>query len=158
MVSHRVPFWAHFPFGPTFLIIYINDLHNSSQILSFICFADDSNLFFTHRDPRTLIDTMNKELKLVQTWIHTNKPSLNVEKAHYMLFSNTIKVLPNHVKIENTEMTQVDCTKFLGLYIDSDLSWKSHINYLSKVLSRNTGILNKLKFAKCIFNPDNSIP
>ena len=44
------------------------------------------------------------------------------------------------LKSKNTEMTQVDCTKFLGLYIDSDLSWKSHINYLSKVLSRNTGI------------------
>ena len=38
-----------------------------------------------------------------------------------MLFSNTIKVLPNHVKIDNTDLTQVDCTKFLGLYIDSDL-------------------------------------
>ena len=62
-----------------------------------------------------------------------------------MLFSNTLKVLPDHVKINNTELKQVDCTKFLGLYIDSDLSWKSHINYLSKILSRNTGILHKLK-------------
>ena len=70
---------------------------------------------------------------------------LTYKKTHYMLFSNTIKVLPNHVKIENTELTQVDCTKGLGLYIDSDLSWKSHINYLSKVLSKNTRILNKLK-------------
>ena len=35
--------------GPLLFIVYINDLHNSSQILSFICYADDSNLFFAHR-------------------------------------------------------------------------------------------------------------
>ena len=62
-----------------------------------------------------------------------------------MLFSNTLKVLPDHVTINNTELKQVDCTKFVGLYIDCDLSWKSHINYFSQVLSRNTGILHKLK-------------
>ena len=131
--------------GPLLFILYINDLHNSLQILSFICFADDSNLFLTHRDPRALIDIIIRELKLVQSWIHANKLSLNIEQTNVMLFSNTLKVLPDHVKINNTELKQVDCTKFLGLYIDSDLSWKSHINYLSKILSRNTGILHKLK-------------
>ena len=132
--------------GPLLFILYINDLQNSSQILSFIFFADDSNLFLSHRDPHTLIDTMNNELKLVQAWIHANKLSLNVDKTHYMLFSNSLKLLPNHIMINGINLLQVEYTKFLGLYIDNDLSWKSHINYLSKLLSRNTGILNKLKY------------
>ena len=60
--------------GPLLFILYINDLQNSLQILSFIkCFADDSNVFFSHRDPQTLINIMNNELKLVQSWIHANK-------------------------------------------------------------------------------------
>ena len=42
-------------------------------------------------------------------------------------------------------MPEVESTKFLGIYIDSDLSWKIHVNYLCKLISRNTGILNKLK-------------
>ena len=88
---------------------------------------------------------MNKEIRLVQSWIHANKLSLNIEKTHFMLFSNTPNVLPTQVKINNNELKQVDCTKFLGLFIESDLSWKSHINYLSKMLSRNTGIIHKLK-------------
>ena len=58
--------------APLLFILYINDHNNSSQILSFICFADDSNLFLTHRDPRALIDIINRELKLVQSWIHAN--------------------------------------------------------------------------------------
>ena len=131
--------------GPLLFILYINDLRNSSPLLSFICFADDTNLFLTHRDPQTLVDTLNKELVSVQSWIYANKLSLNIDKTNYMLFSNTIKILPTQVNFNDTELKQVDCTKFLGLYIDSDLSWKPHIIYLSRVLSRNTGILNKLK-------------
>ena len=131
--------------GPLLFILYINDLRNSSQLLSSICFADDTNLFLTNRDPHILVDTLNKELVSVQSWIYANKLSLNIDKTHYMLFSNTLKILPNHVNFNNTVLKQVDCTKFLGLFIDSDLSWKSHITYLSKVLSRSTGILNRLK-------------
>ena len=62
-----------------------------------------------------------------------------------MLFSNSLRVLPNHIRINDNNLCQVDTTKFLGLHIDKELTWKTHINYLSKILSRNSGILNKLK-------------
>ena len=52
--------------GPLLYILYINDLQNSSHILSFICFADDSNVFFSHRDQNTLLNELNR----VQSWIH----------------------------------------------------------------------------------------
>ena len=131
--------------GPLLFILYINDLQNSSHILSFICFADDTNLFLSHRNPNTLINQLNNELKFVQSWIHANKLSLNIDKTHYMIFSNSLNVLPGNVKINNIDLTQVESTKFLGLHIDEDLSWKTHISYLNTILSRNTGILNKLK-------------
>ena len=89
---------------------------------------------------------LNNELKLVQSWIHANKLSLNIDKTHYMLFSNSLNSVSDYVKINGINLNQVDSIKFLGLYIDSDLSWKTHINYLSKILSRNIGILNKLKY------------
>ena len=54
-----------------------------------------------------------------------------------MLFSNSFRVLPNHIKINDNNLCQVDTTKFLGLHIDKELTWKTHINFLSKILSRN---------------------
>ena len=113
--------------------------------MSFILFADDSNVFYSHPNPQSLLSIVNNELKLVQNWINANKLSLNVDKTHYILFSNSLKLLPGNVLIDNTNLIQVQSTKFLGIYIDSDLSWKIHVNYLCKLLSRNTGILNKLK-------------
>ena len=62
-----------------------------------------------------------------------------------MVFSNTVNSLPGYICINNVTLRQIECTKFLGLYIDDDLSWKSHISYLCKLLSRNTGSLYRLK-------------
>ena len=68
-----------------------------------------------------------------------------IEKTNFMLFSHSWRVLPYHISIDDNIICQVNTTKFLGLHIDKELTWKTHINYLSKILSRNTGILNKLK-------------
>ena len=48
--------------GPLLFIIYINDFHRSSDNLSCILFADDSNLLYSHPDPNVLLRTVNCEL------------------------------------------------------------------------------------------------
>ena len=35
--------------------------------------------------------------------------------------------------------------KYLGVFIDENFTWKCHIDCVSKILSRNIGIINKLK-------------
>ena len=99
----------------------------------------------SHKDSSILVRLMNEELSRVQSWIHANKLSLNIDKTNYMLFSNSLNRLPNYVMMNGVHSSQVESTKFLGLYIDNDLSWKTHVNHLCKLLSRNTGIINKLK-------------
>ena len=59
--------------GPLLFIIFINDFHNCSDKLSFLMFADDSNLFFSHPDPQILVNTVNTELVKVSQWIKANK-------------------------------------------------------------------------------------
>ena len=76
--------------GPLLFILYINDFCRSSHILSFILFADHTNLFFSQNDPYTLMQTVNSELSKILPWIRANKLSLNLQKTKYILFSNTI--------------------------------------------------------------------
>ena len=40
--------------GPLLFLLYINDLKNTSQLLDPIMFADDTNLFLSHKDIRYL--------------------------------------------------------------------------------------------------------
>ena len=63
--------------GPLLFIIYVNDLSDVSKILEPIVFADDTNLFFTHKNIKELFQTVNSELDKVFHWFNANKLSLN---------------------------------------------------------------------------------
>ena len=39
--------------GPLLFLVYVNDLPNASRLLDPIMFADDTNLFFNHKDINT---------------------------------------------------------------------------------------------------------
>ena len=132
--------------GPLLFLVYINDFCRSSDVLSFILFADDSNLFFSHNNPLTLVNTINSELENVAEWIKANKLSLNLQKTKYMFFSNCIEKPPVDIIFDGTPLEIVSHIKFLGITVDNKLSWKFHIDSICKIISRNIGIINKVKF------------
>ena len=131
--------------GPLLFIIYINDFYRSSDMASFISFADDTNLFFSHTNPNTLVEIVNFELEKIIQWIRANRLSLNLQKTKYILFSNSIDSLPTDLVFDDTHLEKVTHSKFLGVIIDNKLSWKVHVDNISKKKSRNIGILNRLK-------------
>ena len=51
-----------------------------------------------------------------------------------------------NVILNDTQLTRVSETKFLGVIIDECLTWKSHIDCVAKTISRNIGVMNKLKY------------
>ena len=131
--------------GPLLFIIYINDFCKSSDKLSFILFADDTNLFFSHRNPHTLVETINIELFKISQWIRANKLSLNFLKTKFMLFSKSIDSLPLNIVFDNNILENVPIIKFLGVIVDNKLSWKYHIDSICKTISRNIGVIKRLK-------------
>ena len=64
--------------GPLLFIIYINDIVNSSALLKFILFADDTNLFASHENLDSLITIVNNELSEISNWLKIKKLSLNI--------------------------------------------------------------------------------
>jgi len=138
--------------GPILFVIYINDIVNTSKLLHFVLFADDTNIFMADHDLTTLINMVNNELILLNTWFTVNKLSLNVEKkTNFILFTGRNKkfdnsiLINNGVKINDKIIKQVQSAKFLGVYIDQHLSWSEHISQVKTKISKNCGVLNKLK-------------
>ena len=133
--------------GPLLFIIYINDMHNALEKSLVHHFADDTNLLFSHENPKTLKKVMNNELKKLFEWLCANRLSLNIDKTEFLIFrpprkklTDRIVLTLNHKKI--FESTKI---KYLGLILDSRLTWKAHICELSKKLSRAIGMLYKIR-------------
>ena len=133
--------------GPLLFLIYINDISRCFQLLSFILLADDTNLFLSHQDIETLIRTMNEEPKKVALWLTANKLSLNVNKTHLITFKTRKKRLSYnaHVVLNGSPIEKVKCTKFLGIFINEELSQKCHINHISMKVSKMVGIMAKAR-------------
>ena len=58
---------------PLLFLIFVNDLNNSTKVLDPVLFADDTNLFCSDNNIRTLFETAKKELNQVNDWFLANK-------------------------------------------------------------------------------------
>ena len=113
-----------------------------SNLLKFVLFADDTNIFCSNENVAVLQDILDRELAKLFVWFSINKLSLNLGKTNYMLFRGRPPDLELHLKINNAEIPKVTATKFLGIVIDDRLNWKPHIqsvkSKLSSILSIST--------------------
>ena len=91
------------------------------------------------------------ELQKVIDWLNINKLSHNLKKTHFIIFRRPRgKVeLSKQLKMNNVVIDMTESTKFLGVIIDQNLTFCSHISYIKGKISRALGILYK---AKRIFN------
>ena len=62
--------------GPKLFILYINDLCKVSNIVKFILFADDTNIYSSGFDLKELCVNINKELEKLNEWFALNKSSM----------------------------------------------------------------------------------
>ena len=88
---------------------------------------------------------MNKDLKSLYEWLCANRLSLNVGKTEFMIFRPPRKTISNRIvlTLDQTKIYESTKIKYLGLLLDPRLSWKEHINELTKQLGRSVGMLYK---------------
>ena len=131
--------------GPKLFILYINDFVYVSKLLKCILFADDTTLFYCGEDITQVLNVVKQEFKRVKTWFDVNKLSLNLEKTNFMIFSNRGRDTGASINIDGIEINRVRETKFLGVILDENLCWKSHIHYTKAKILKTIALLHKVK-------------
>ena len=123
--------------GPLLFLIYINDFPSASSYFNFIMYADDTTLYSNIDSPNQnnmirLTETkINAELAKIDEWLKINKLSLNLKKSKYMVFKKTSTTNINlTLTIDKVVIDRVDYFNFLGLTIDSQMTWKKHTDYI----------------------------
>ena len=99
--------------GPLLFLIYINDIITSTNKLKFVIYADDTTLLGNLND---FADdkAINLELSKLFIWLNSNKLSINIEKTKFICFSKNKKYCYPKLKINNTEIEQVEHFNFFG--------------------------------------------
>ena len=135
-----------FCLGAIIIPYFINDLPKDSKKLKFYLFSDDTNIYFESENLNVIEKTVNTELRKVNRWLIINKLALSVEKSNFVLFHSASRVPSRTIKIKigNKRIVEENYVKFLGVLVDSTLSWKPHIKELTKKLTKITGIFYKL--------------
>ena len=105
-------------------------------------FADDVVLCLG-----TLQDSVNKELCIVNKWLIVNKLSLNYTKTQYMMVTKRNNNINNNFRIhvDDIKIERAKKYKYLGVWLDEELSWKNHVQSLSSTLSKIAGVIYKTR-------------
>ena len=137
--------------GPLLFLIYVNDIQNAFKNATPKLFADDINLFLFHKDIKTLYSMANTELESLNEWLLANKLSLSIgedKDTKYTLFSPRkypeIDSLPK-LHIANQEVPYTTTIKYLGVYLDFELSFKEHISKIYEKVNKYVGIFYHIR-------------
>lgn len=144
--------------APSLFLIYINSICSLKLKGIIKLFADDTTIFYNGKNLSEIRSNMISDLDLIYDWLKFNKLSLNISKSSFMFISKqNLTVDKDPIIINGNKINYSNCIKFLGLYIDEQLTWKIHINKIKEKIIPYVGILSKvrhylpLKYLKLIY-------
>ena len=124
--------------GPLLFLLYMNDIQESSDKLSFYFFADDTNILFANKNLKSFEFDVNHKLNKVYDWLIANKLTFNIKKSNFVILCPAQRKLsyqPKIVIFDNKQNKKVvpehkDYVKYLRILIDKNLSWKHHTDHI----------------------------
>ena len=134
--------------GPLLFLIFINDFPNCSHNFNFTLFADDSTLttIFSHSTPiERIIQNLTVYLDDIYSWLKANRIKINTAKSNFIAFSYRRSIDIGPIPFGHGSIHQTNSTKFLGLTLEQNLSYRKHIFNISNKISKSLGIIHKLQ-------------
>ena len=136
--------------GPLLFLIYVNDLPLINKDIKdheIILYADDTSVIITAPNHMELNTQANLLFYKINTWFQNNLLLLNLDKTLYTDFSPNFAITRmDTIQYNNTNLTKVPLIKFLGLMIDSNLTWNQHVDLVLRRLSSAGYALNCVKY------------
>ena len=128
----------------------MNDICNESELLFTVLYADDTSVVIHGKYMLSIITTLNHELYIhtLSTWLKANKLSQNTDKTYYMIFHRARIKLPDTdypIIMNNSPLSNIKNHKYLGVILDSKMSWIQHISYVKNKVAKGIGIMFKAR-------------
>ena len=129
--------------SPMLFILHTNDCLSYSPQVPLLKFADDTTLqgMITEDDE----STYREEVDQFVSWCGKNHLELNVSKTKELIIDfRRNKNIKEDLIIKGEKIEQVNCYKYLGVTIDSNLQWNEHAKVVKNKMNRRMYFLRKL--------------
>ena len=133
--------------GTLLSLLYINDLHEAIYFCNTRHFADDTCLLIEDKSLKKIRKQLNIDLRNLYNWLKANNISHNASKTELLIFRHPNKKINYNlkIKINGERLLPSNFVKYLGTLIDSHLTWNYHTDMLAAKLTRNIGMLTKIR-------------
>ncbi len=130
--------------SPILFILALIELQSTIKLpVKYTLFADDLAIFLRNDDLEFIEHQLQQTVNEIQKWADRTGLSFSLEKTKIVNFHRKRRLIrPINIKLKNIQIENSDCVKFLGVYFDSQLTWKPHIK---SIISRCANGLNLLK-------------
>ena len=129
--------------GPRLFNLFVNDITHVVQSKC-VLFADDTLLYRIIRN-ETDMQMLQADITHVINWCSINKMQLNATKT------KVLRIAPRKRNVEKTKYTiddntieQVNSIKYLGITLNSSLTWDDQVNNVIKKANRMLGLISRL--------------
>ena len=110
-----------------------------------VLFADDILIYCSGKTPTTLAACLSKAATRLGTWLTERGLCINVNKTKAMLLPPKHQQCPADILIRCCDATLsiVNEYKYLGIIIDSTLSWEAHVDSVVSKVAKKIGTLRR---------------
>jgi hypothetical protein len=123
--------------------------HLSKSVLdksSPLLFANDTSFIIANRDENIFKFLANEVFNEINKWFYSNMLMLNSYKTCFMQFvTKTDHEINMQVRGDDRKIATARCLKFLGLPIDTSLTWKNHSTDLASRLNKACYVIRSIK-------------
>ena len=118
------------------------------------CTPDDTSLDKALRNPQELKEEMIPAFSEVCKWLRNNKLSLNTVKTEFIIIGTMQRLnrldsssesTPYAIVVDGQEARRVKIVKYQDMIADDKLVWDQHVVYISSKITRNIGILKRIR-------------
>ena len=127
--------------GPSLFLFYINDIPFGIDSTVRL-FADDTIAYLTIKSDADCT-TLQKDLDKLSTWEHTWKMAFHPDKCNVLSITRNKHPIKHIYTLHGQVLQYTDKAKYLGVTIQSDLKWNSHVNNICNKANRTLGFLKR---------------
>jgi hypothetical protein len=130
--------------GPVLFSVYYNDVISEFDHNSVTLFADDTAITATGCDYLQLIENLQSRLTRIDEFLSSLNMELNASKTTFITFLSEAE---NTLLVKNGSVNSCRSFKYLGVNIDYDMSWQTHVSLLIQRVQKSLYVLHRCKGA-----------